>query len=107
MIDEETLPAMPTENALVGQDKQKSELPEAEKKIAALLHQYPHKNASLKLELSGLLLHSVPEAIQKLFSTLVKLDLSNNYLEVGLFQEYSLSVVQEAICIYVQRMTET
>ena len=77
---------------------------EAEKKIEALLHQASQEKGSLKLDLSGLLLQSVSDTIQNLSSTLVKLDLSNNNLEVRLFQECSLFVVQGRIS--VKRLTE-
>ena len=82
-IDEKTLREKPTENGLMG-----SQLQEAEKKIEELLLQYSYKNDFQKLDLSGLHIHNVPDSIQKLFSTLVKLDLSNNCLKVGSFQEY-------------------
>lgn len=82
MLDEKTLPANPTENTVIFSDDRTSEFQEAEKKIAAVLHQDSGKSSSLKLDLSGLLLHSVPDEIMKLSSTLVKLDLSNNNLEI-------------------------
>lgn len=63
-------------------DSHTSEFQEAEKQIVALLNQDSHKSSSHKLDLSGLQLHSVPHEIAKLSSTLVKLDLSNNNLQV-------------------------
>ena len=66
--------------------------------------QASQEKGSLKLDLSGLLLQSVSDTIQNLSSTLVKLDLSNNNLEVRLFQECSLFVVQGRIS--VKRLTE-
>ena len=43
----------------------------------------------------GLLLDRVPDTVQNLSSTLVKLDLSNNDLDVCLFTGCSLFVVEE------------
>eukprot|EP00253_Pinus_taeda_P008771 PITA_08771 len=63
-------------------DSYTSEFQEAEKQIVALLNQDSHKSSSHKLDLSGLLLHSVPHEIAKLSSTLVNLDLANNNLQV-------------------------
>ena len=51
------------ERALIISDKQTTEFQE---KIAALLNQAAHKNSSLKLDLSGLALHSIPGEIEKL-----------------------------------------
>jgi len=81
LIDDKTLPALPKENASMLTDDKQSAHEEAEKAIETLLHQASQKNASLKLDLSGILLDSVPDAIQNLSSTLVKLDLSNNNLK--------------------------
>jgi len=83
----------PKEDTMMLLDSRTSEFQEAKKKNVALLHQASHKESSLKIDLSGLFLHSVPDEIEKLSCRLVKLDLSNNNLEVGLFQEYYLLAV--------------
>ena len=66
----------PKEDTMMLSDSRTSEFQEAKKKNVALLHQASHKESSLKIDLSGLFLHNVPEKIEKLLCTLVKLDLS-------------------------------
>lgn len=82
MIDGKILATKSKEDAKMLSDSHTSEFQEAEKQIVALLNQDSHKSSSHKLDLSGLLLHSVPHEIGKLSSTLAKLDLSNNNLQV-------------------------
>lgn len=82
MIDGKSVAAKPKEDSIMPSDSRTSEFQEAEKEIGALLHQVSNKFSYVELNLSWLLLHSLPHKIKNLSSTLVKLDLSHNNLKI-------------------------
>ncbi|GLJ26929.1 hypothetical protein SUGI_0527090 [Cryptomeria japonica] len=80
LVAGKSLSGTPKSNIKPDEEK-KSPAQETEKRIGAAVQQVKSSMASTVLDLSGLMLHSLPETLQKLSSSVVKLDLSNNNLE--------------------------